>query len=93
MRTETILHIQLLEVHCCKVHQIKENQMLPRHVHQILTCWMHTVCCHCHSHLLFFARCIRLRKFKCFSDMCIRFSHVCFCQICCNWTPDDSSGD
>ncbi len=53
MRTETILHVQLLEVHCCKVHQIKENQMLLRHVHQIFTCWMHTVCCHHHSHLLF----------------------------------------
>jgi thiol-disulfide isomerase/thioredoxin len=86
LRTETILHIQLLEVHCYKVHQIKENQMLLRHVHQILTCWMHTVCCHHHSPLLFFARCIRLRKFKCFSDMCIRFSHhvVCFCKVC--WT-------
>jgi hypothetical protein len=86
MRTETILHIQLLEVHCCNVHQIKENQMLLRHVHQILACWMYTVCCYCHSHLLLFARCIRLRKFKCFSDMCIRFSHhvVCFCKVC--WT-------
>ncbi len=96
LRTETILHIQLLEVHCYKVHQIKENQMLLRHVHQILTCWMHTVCCHHHSPLLFFARCIRLRKFKCFSDMCIRFSHhvVCFCKVCwtaCFWSPPPSS--